>query len=594
MARREHQLGDDPGSRDGSSGPTSVTDDGAALADASPPRARRRAGPVDPRLLRFTRGTRRYFVVTVLLGCLTAVLVLAQAWLLATCIASAVLHHEDVSHLEPRLATLLVVIVLRSSLGWFGEVLAARTSVAAKSDLRDAFVEKVGRLGPTGIDRERSGRLIVVATSGIDALDGYFARYLPQLVLAVVIPLTVVAVALGADWISAAIIAVTVPLIPLFISLVGATTRVRMGRQAQALQRLAGHFLDVVAGLATLKVFGRAKAQVDAIRDVTDRYRSATMSTLKVAFLSSLILELLATVSVALVAVAVGLRLLGGHLEFSTALFVLLLAPEAYLPLRTLGTTHHASAEGMQAAEELFEVLERPEPRRGTRRDIPDPSRCDVQIEDLEVRYEGRTWLALRLTSLVLAPGETVALAGPSGSGKSTLLSVLLAMAPSWTGSVRVGGVALEDLDPDAWRERIAWVPQRPHLFAMSIVENIRLARPGATADELKAAVEAAGLVGVGASLPDGLETPLGDDGAGLSVGERQRVALARAFLRDAPLVLLDEPTASLDGSTEEEVLAAVRRVTAGRTVLLAAHRPSLLTLADRVIHVSRAEVLAT
>ncbi len=234
-------------------------------------------------------------------------------------------------------------------------------------------MEQIARLGPAGIDRERSGSLVVLATSGIDALDSYFARYLPQLFLAVIVPVTVVVVVLGADWISAVIIAVTVPLIPVFMALVGASTKARMERQARLLQRLAGHFLDVVAGLPTLKVFGRAKAQVAAVRDITDRYRTATMATLKVAFLSSLILELLATISVALVAVAVGLRLLGGHLSLATALFVLILAPEAYLPLRLLGTNYHASAEGMKAAEEVFEVLERPLPAGGSRRRRPRP-----------------------------------------------------------------------------------------------------------------------------------------------------------------------------------------------------------------------------
>ena len=360
------------------------------------------------------------------------------------------------------------------------------------------------------------------------------------------------------------------------------------------LQRLAGHFLDIVAGLPTLKVFGRAKAQVAAIRDITDQYRTATMATLKVAFLSSLILELLATISVALVAVAVGLRLLGGHLSLATALFVLILAPEAYLPLRLLGTNYHASAEGMKAAEDVFAVLERPLPSPGTRNDIPDPSRSALRIEQLEVHYPGRSLPALTQASFTVNPGEVVALVGPSGCGKSTLFSVLLGFASEWTGSVRCGDVNLADMDFDAWRARVAWVPQRPHLFARSIAENIRIGRPGATEDDVFAAIAAAGLDDVVARLPMGPETVLGHEGAGLSVGERQRVALARAFVRDAPLLLLDEPTANLDGRTEENVLGAVRRLMAGRTVLIVAHRPSLLTLADRVVHLAPAVSVAS
>ncbi len=426
--------------------------------------------------------------------------------------------------------------------------------------------------------------MAVLATTGIDALDAYFSRYLPQLFLAVLVPVTVIAVTAGADWESALIIAVTVPLIPFFMALVGASTQVRMQRQARLLQRLAGHFLDVVAGLSTLKVFGRAKQQIAAVRDITNRYRSATMATLKVAFLSSLILELLATFSVALVAVSVGLRLLGGQLTLGTALFVLILAPEAYLPLRQLGAEFHSSAEGMKAASDVFEVLESPVPIRGTSQAVPDPSRAVLQVRDLRVNYPGRTVPALNQLNLTVYPGEILAVAGPSGCGKSTLLSVLLGLQPASSGSVWIGDADLAELDPDAWRSKIAWVPQRPHLFARSILDNIRLGRPEAGDAEVATAIAAAGLDEVIARLPGGIATELGNDGSGLSAGERQRVALARAFLRDAPLLLLDEPTANLDGRTEEGVLLAVRRLMVGRTVLMVAHRPSLLTLADRVV----------
>jgi ATP-binding cassette, subfamily C, bacterial CydCD len=548
---------------------------------------RRMAGVVDPRLLAYARGTRRYLVAVVVLGGLTAALVVAQAWLIADCVSRAVGGHRTLTDLRRPLVLLALVIVSRSVLGWLGETMADRASAAAKSDLRRALVERVALLGPTGVDRESPGRLVALAATGIDALDGYFARYLPQLFLAVIVPVTVFLVVLGTAWIPALIIAVTVPLIPVFVSLVGTSSRGRMRRQAQLLQRLAGHFLDVVAGLPTLKVFGRAKAQEAAIRDITDRYRRATMSTLKIAFLSSLILELLATFSVALVAVAVGLRLLGGELTFDEALFVLILAPEAYLPLRLLGTNYHASAEGLRAAEEVFEVLERPLPTRGTDTAAPDPARFPLGIGALEVVYPGRTTPALRDFSLVVEPGEVVAITGPSGCGKTTLLNVLLGLAPPWSGSVTVGDTDLRDLDPDAWRRQLAWVPQRPHLFARSVADNIRLGNPDATDDEVTAAIEAAGLRDVVAGLTEGRRTVLGADGAGLSAGERQRVAIARAFIRDAPLLLLDEPTASLDARTEAGVLDTLRALMAGRTVLLVAHRPTLMALADRVIELA-------
>ncbi len=547
----------------------------------------RGSGPFDRRLLEYTRGTRRYLGASVGLGGLTAGLLVCQAALIAGIVARVVDGHQTTARAATALGWLLIVILARSAVGWIGERMADRASASAKSDLRTALTEQIARLGPAGIDREKSGSLVVLATSGVDALDNYFARYLPQLFLAVIVPVTVIGVTAGTDWKSALIIAVTVPLIPYFMALVGATTRTRMERQAELLQRLSGHFLDVVGGLPTLKVFNRAKAQVAAVRDITNRYRTATMGTLRVAFLSSLILELLATFSVALVAVAVGLRLLGGQLTLGTALFVLILAPEAYLPLRKLGAEYHASAEAMNAAADVFEVLERPLPGAGTGTAVPDPSQSGLRVDRLHVRYPGRSAAALEGVSLTVYPGEILAVAGPSGCGKSTLLSVILGLTPASSGSVLVGGTDVADLDPDAWRSRIAWVPQRPHLFARSIADNIRLGTPDASEARLRAAVTDAGLDEVIARLPDGLLTVLGHDGAGLSAGERQRVALARAFVRDAPLLLLDEPTANLDGRTEEVVLQAVRRLMAGRTVVMVAHRPSLLSLADRVVELS-------
>jgi thiol reductant ABC exporter CydD subunit len=548
---------------------------------------------LDPRLLRYARATRTFLFVSVGLGVLSALLIVAQAWLLADVVASAFRGGRDLAQLRAPLIVLLCVVLARASVAWGAELAASRSSARAKSQLRAVLLRRVAELGLDSSRKERTGELAILATRGVDALDGYFSLYLPQLFLAVIVPLVVLAVVLFEDWISAAIIAVTIPLIPLFMALVGATTRERMDLQLRTLERLGGHFLDVVAGLPTLKVFGRAKAQAATIRAITDRYRRTAISTLRVTFLSSLILELVATISVALVAVAIGLRLMGGQLHLRSALFVLVLAPEAYLPLRQLGANYHASAEGMAAAEQVFAVVERPAPPRGTRTDVPDPALADLAVEGLTVTYPDRGEPALDDISLTVRAGEVLALAGPSGCGKSTLLSVLLGFVAPQRGSVRVGDVDLAELDPDAWRARLAWVPQRPHLFAVSIAENVRLGRGEASDDEVQAAIAAAGLADVVANLPQGLQTVLGDRGAGLSAGERQRVALARAFLRDAPLLLLDEPTANLDGQTEHEVLEAVRRLSEGRTVVLVAHRPALLDLADRVLPLAPVEVAA-
>jgi thiol reductant ABC exporter CydD subunit len=548
---------------------------------------------LDQRLLAYARATRTFLLQSVGLGVLSALLIVAQAWLLADVVSRAFLGDRGLEQLQTPLIILLLVVLARATVAWTAELAASRSSARAKSQLRAALLQRVATLGLDNSREQRTGELAVLATRGIDALDGYFSLYLPQLFLAVIVPVVVVVVVLWNDWLSATIIAFTIPLIPLFMALVGAATKERMDDQFRTLERLAGHFLDVVAGLPTLKVFGRAKAQATAIREITERYRRAAIGTLRITFLSSLILELVAMISVALVAVEIGLRLMNGHLDLRTALFALILAPEAYLPLRQLGANYHASAEGMAAAEQVFAVLEAPEPTPGARTDFPEEALAGLTVEGLRVSYPGRSKPALDDVSLTIKEGEVLALVGPSGCGKSTLLSVLLGLVTPELGEVRVGDVDLAELDLDAWRARLAWVPQRPHLFKASIAQNVRLGRSGASTDEVWAAISAAGLTDVVRNLPDGLDTVLGDHGAGLSAGERQRVALARAFLRDAPLLLLDEPTASLDGETEQEIVQTLRRLAEGRTVVLVAHRPALIGIADRVLSLAPAVEVA-
>jgi thiol reductant ABC exporter CydD subunit len=407
---------------------------------------------LDPRLLRYARATRSFLLVTIGLGAVGALLIVGRAWLLAEVVSGAFVSGKGLAELHSALVWLLLVVLARAVVAWAVELAANRASAQAKSQLREALLERVALLAADGSREERTGALATLVTRGIDVLDGYFSLYLPQLFLAVIVPVVVLAVVVTQDWISALIIAGTLPLIPLFMALVGATTRDRMERQVRTLERLAGHFLDVVAGLPTLKVFGRAKAQAAAVREISERYRLTAMATLRVTFLSSLILELIATISVALVAVAIGLRLMSGSLDLRTALFVLVLAPEAYLPLRQLGANYHASAEGMAAADQAFAVLEKPPAFRGTRRDVPDPAVAGIGVDRLRVAYPGRDRPALDGVSLHVEPGEVLAVAGPSGCGKSTLIGVLLGLVRADAGSVRIGVVDLADLDLDAWR----------------------------------------------------------------------------------------------------------------------------------------------
>ncbi|WP_406056622.1 thiol reductant ABC exporter subunit CydD [Kribbella sp. NBC_00889] len=547
---------------------------------------------VDRRLISRTRAVRTLLLRSAFLGVATAALVVAQAFLLAGLLSRSFQDGAGLAELRGPLLALLGVVIARAGLAWWAELMAHQAATQAKAELRMTLLRHVVDLGPAWLTRHRTADLETLGTRGLDALDGYFTRYLPQLVLAVIVPTAVITAAVTQDIVAAAIVAVTVPLIPLLMAVVGAGARVQAVKRLVVLQRLGGHFLDSIAGLTTLKVFGRSRSQAALVRRATDDFRQETMGSLRVAFLSSLVLELLASLSVAVVAVAVGIRLVSGSLDLSTGLFVLILAPEAYLPLRTLGASFHAGTDGAAAADQVFTVLDSPRPADGIGAVLPFHPTVDLRVDDLCVSYPDRDGPALDRISLSVRSGEVVALTGPSGCGKSTLIAVLLGFVGVDSGQVTVCGVNLAQLDPDRWRQNVAWVPQRPYLLAASLADNIRLGRPDAAEEDVLRAVDDAGLTQTIDRLPLGLATPLGERGAGLSAGEKQRAALARAFLMDAPLLLLDEPTANLDGETEASVLAAVARLTVGRTALIAAHRPGLVAVADTEIQLERATAL--
>ncbi|MFI7029835.1 thiol reductant ABC exporter subunit CydD [Microbispora rosea] len=534
------------------------------------------------RLARAERGVRIHLACCLAAAVVAGLLVLVQAELLAGVLSG----RFAVAALLP----LALVVGCRGLLGSAQGVLAGRAATALKSALRRLLLGRVEGLGPA----YRSGELVTLAGRGLDALDPYLTGYLPSVAVAGIVPLAVVVRLFVADLATAVIVVLTLPLIPIFGALVGWTTKTVTERQWRALSRLGGHFLDVVRGLPTLRAFGRARYQASVIREVAEAHRAATMRTLRVAFLSSLVLELVASLSLALVAVPVGLRLLSGSLDLRTALLVLLLAPEAYLPLRAMGTRFHAAMEGVAAADEAFAVINPPQEagheagqvaaRTGAGRASRDGGPPEIRLEDVTVRYPGREETALDRVSLVIRPGERVAIVGPSGAGKSTLLHLLLGFVTPSEGRVLVDGTDLAGLDLDEWRRRLAFVPQRPHLFATSVADNIALGSAAGPA-EIRAAAEAAQVAEFAGALPQGYDTPLGERGANLSAGQRQRVALARAFCRPAAQVLLlDEPTARLDGRSEAAIVEATRRLAEGRTAIIVAHRPAMIDLADRVV----------
>jgi ATP-binding cassette subfamily C protein CydD len=545
-------------------------------------------------------------MVAAALGVVTTGMVLAQAELLARLLANAA-RGTGAAALSAPLIALLAVVAVRAAAAYGGEVAALRAAATVKSQLRRSLAAHLQRLGPAWLGRQRPGEITTVATRGLDGLDPYFARYLPQLVLAGLVPAAVLATVATADWISAVIIAVTLPLIPIFAVLVGLQTRARTQRQWRLLARLGGHFLDVVEGLPTLKVFGRAKAQADVIEEVTAGYRSATMATLRVAFLSALVLELAAALATALVAVEVGLRLLAGHLGYETALLVLLLTPEAYLPLRAVGMHFHASMEGAAAAGRACDIIEtEPSPGRGPAPGAPagtatgadgpatsDLRHDEITLDAVSLTYPGRDRPALADVSLTIRPGDQIAVTGPSGAGKSSLLGLLLRFAEPNGGRITAGGVYLTRIGLDSWRRQIAWVSQRPYLFAATAAENIALGQPEARRQDIERAARLAGADAFIEALPHGYDTPLGEQALRLSAGQRQRIALARAFLRDAPLLLLDEPTAHLDPLVAGQILAVIQTLMADRTVILVTHRHAWRGGADRVLTLEGGRLLA-
>src|SRR5581483_7226750 len=543
------------------------------------------------RLLSWARSQRVLFTLTIALASASALTILAQAWLLSVVIDRVLSGGEKLDALVPLLALLLAVVAARAVLHGAQEWSASALAIRLKQNLRQMVLARVLARGPAYARGARTGELSTTAVEGIEALDAYFSQYLPQLVIAVLVPLTIFLVIIPLDFVSALILLITAPLIPFFMRLIGNAAEGLTQRQFKRLGALSAHFLDVLQGLTTAKLLNASQALAASVRHASEEYAQATFAVLRVAFLSAFVLELLATISVALVAVGIGLRVLYFQMNFQPALFILILAPEFYIPLRMLGQRYHAAASGAAAAQRLAEILDAPLPiTQSLHRPIPQfPNR--IVFQHIAFSYTDAR-AALRDISFEIRAGKTVALFGPSGAGKTTIVNLLLRFDEPTRGEILLDDAPLRAFDADAWRAHIAYVPQAPHLFHDTIANNLRLARPNASDADLQRAARAAKLHDWIMTLPQDYETVIGEEGARLSGGQAQRLALARAFLKDAPLLILDEPTSSVDPELEAQLREATERLMRGRTTLLIAHRLATLYRADEIVVIENGRVV--
>ena len=543
--------------------------------------------------MRYARSARRYIAATAVTGMVTAVLVVAQAFLISGAVSRVTSEGASPTSVRGLVMALGAVVVARALVVLLQETHAHRSATGTIVELRRLVLEHAAQLGPRW-QALHGAETATLVTRGLDDLEPYFTRYLPQLVLAATVTPATVLVLITQDWPAAVAVVCTLPLIPIFMILIGRMTQSVSQERLETMRVLGDQVLDLISGLPTLKALGRERGPAERVRSLGGAYRRTTMSTLRIAFLSGAVLEFITTLSVAIIAVEIGFRLVAGRLDLFTGLLVLMVAPEVYQPLRQVGFQFHASANGVAAAESVFEVLETPVPKRGTL-PAPDLRTAGIELDAVSVAARG-TWAPAGL-SATIRPGGLVALIGQSGAGKTTATQILLGLMPADRGHVRIvpdsghapqgGAVDLSEIDPATWWEQIAWVPQRPTITPGTVLDNVA---PGASVgdgvpDELAEAARATGFDEVVTTLPQGWETTVGSGGAGLSVGQRQRLALTRALYSTAPLVVMDEPTAHLDAASEAHVLTAVRALHAsGRTVVVIAHRPALIALAEQAV----------
>jgi ATP-binding cassette, subfamily C, bacterial CydD len=546
----------------------------------------------EKRILQYNRPAQTLLYAAVTAGFFGAVCVVAQAYVLSDIVDRVFLKRQVLSEVTPLLEVLLVLALIRAALIWSNDVLAQRSASRLKDSLREGLTRAFFGLGPAFTHSQRSGELVNVTVEGVEVLDEYITVYQPARLLAVIVPVFVLLVIFLLDPLTTPILLFTGPILVLLLALIGSRAKGITEQRFLELSWMSAFFLDMLQGLATLKMFGRSREQIENIRDISRQYGNTTMEVLRTAFQTGLVLEWGGTVATALVAVEVSLRLMNGLMPFNRALAVLVITPEFFLPLRQLAIRYHAGAAGKAAGDRIFTILDTPikQPRANLIHSTAPP-RMDICFDEVHFAYADGQRPALQGFSLHIPDGTTVALVGATGAGKTTAAQLLLRFIQPDRGSITIDGTPLDAIDLPVWRARVAWVPQIPHLFHGTIAENIRLARSNASQADIIAAAQAAHAHEFIVQLPQGYDTPIGERGARLSGGQQQRLAIARAFLKDAPFLILDEATSHLDSTSEAAIQEALIRLMRGRTVLIIAHRLKLVFHADQVAVVDQGRV---
>lgn len=547
------------------------------------------------KLFSFVKLDKLKFYLTIFSGVLVAVFTIAQAFVLSRIINNVFLLNYNLEQVYTLFILFIIFFSLKAFFQFLQNSFSSSLSISIKKILRTDIIDNIINLGPIKIKSERTGEIVNTLLNGVDKLEDYFAKFLPQIFLSALIPLIILFFVLPLDLISAIIFIVTAPIIPTFMFLIGSLSEKLNKKQWKTLSRMSAYFFDVLQGIPTLKLFNRTKETIKRIEDISNIFRIKTLKVLRIAFLSALVLEVASTISVAIIAVAIGLRLLNGDFNFADALFILIIAPEFYFPLRQLGVSYHAGMEGVTAFERIENILDiKKYSNEGAekREKFVFDDNAIVKFENVSFTYEGRTNKALNSISFTIEPKKFTALIGQTGSGKSTVMNLLLKFIQAEEGIIKIGKLNLNEIDVNEWRKNISWLPQNPHLFNTTILENLRIAKEDATKTEIIESCIRAKIHDLISSLPNGYESKVAEAGLNFSGGEIQRLALARAYLRNAKIILVDEPTANLDAAIEKEIIKDMLELFSDKTIIMIAHKLNTISLADKIIVLKNGKVI--